>query len=49
MRQFMSDYDLLVTPTVAIPAFEARPCRTGADGPVLSMLGWTPFSATRST
>ncbi len=43
MRQFMQHYDLLVTPTVAVPAFDARP----AGHTVLSpdnMLGWTPFS-----
>ena len=43
MRQFMQRYDLLVTPAVAIPAFEARPAGTVAMNPV-SMLGWTPFS-----
>ena len=43
MRQFMTHYDLLVTPSVAIPAFEARPT---AQEPMTaeSMLGWTPFS-----
>ncbi len=43
MRQFMQRYDLLVTPTVAIPAFDARPAgqvRMTAE----AMLGWTPFS-----
>jgi len=43
MRQFMQRYDLLVTPSVAVPAFEARPAghqRMDAS----SMLGWTPFS-----
>jgi aspartyl-tRNA(Asn)/glutamyl-tRNA(Gln) amidotransferase subunit A len=43
MRQFMQRYDVLVTPTVAIPAFEAR-----AAGAVRfdtqQFLGWTPFS-----
>lgn len=43
MRQFMQRYDLLVTPAVAIPAFEARAAGTVAMNPV-SMLGWTPFS-----
>jgi aspartyl-tRNA(Asn)/glutamyl-tRNA(Gln) amidotransferase subunit A len=43
MRQFMQRYDLLVTPTVAIAAFEARPAgHTQFDADV--MLGWTPFS-----
>ncbi len=43
MRQFMQRYDLLVTPSVAVPAFEARPAGhtpTSAE----AMLGWTPFS-----
>ena len=43
MRQFMQRYDLLVTPAVSIPAFEAREAGTVAMNPV-SMLGWTPFS-----
>jgi aspartyl-tRNA(Asn)/glutamyl-tRNA(Gln) amidotransferase subunit A len=43
MRQFMQRYDLLVTPAVSIPAFEARPAGTVPMDPV-SMLGWTPFS-----
>jgi aspartyl-tRNA(Asn)/glutamyl-tRNA(Gln) amidotransferase subunit A len=43
MRQFMQRYDLLVTPSVAVPAFEARPAgHTPLDPEV--MLGWTPFS-----
>jgi aspartyl-tRNA(Asn)/glutamyl-tRNA(Gln) amidotransferase subunit A len=43
MRQFMQRYDLLVTPSVAIPAFDARPA---GSVPMTdrSMLGWTPFS-----
>ena len=43
MRQFMTRYDLLVTPTVAIPAFEARPAGQAPMDPV-SLLGWTPYS-----
>jgi aspartyl-tRNA(Asn)/glutamyl-tRNA(Gln) amidotransferase subunit A len=43
MRQFMQRFDLLVTPAVSIPAFEARAAGTVAMDPV-SMLGWTPFS-----
>jgi aspartyl-tRNA(Asn)/glutamyl-tRNA(Gln) amidotransferase subunit A len=43
MRQFMGHYDLLVTPTVAVPAFEARPAGHTPLDPE-SMLGWTPFS-----
>ncbi len=43
MRQFMQRFDLLVTPAVAVPAFEARPAGHTPMDPV-SMLGWTPFS-----
>jgi aspartyl-tRNA(Asn)/glutamyl-tRNA(Gln) amidotransferase subunit A len=43
MRQFMQRYDLLVTPTVAVPAFDAKPAGHAPMGPA-SMLGWTPFS-----
>lgn len=43
MRQFMQQYDLLLTPAVAVPAFDARPA---GQVPMTaeSMLGWTPFS-----
>ncbi len=43
MRQFMQRFDLLVTPAVAVPAFDARP---PASVPMTaqSMLSWTPFS-----
>jgi aspartyl-tRNA(Asn)/glutamyl-tRNA(Gln) amidotransferase subunit A len=43
MRQFMQRWDLLVTPAVAVPAFDARPAGHAPMDPV-SMLGWTPFS-----
>ena len=43
MRQFMERFDLLVTPTVAVPAFEARPAGHSPMTPE-AMLGWTPFS-----
>lgn len=43
MRQFMQRFDLLVTPSVAVPAFEARPAGHTPMDPV-AMLGWTPFS-----
>lgn len=43
MRQFMQRFDLLVTPSVAVPAFEARPAGAVPMNPA-SMLGWTPFS-----
>jgi aspartyl-tRNA(Asn)/glutamyl-tRNA(Gln) amidotransferase subunit A len=43
MRQFMQRFDLLVTPAVAVPAFEARPAGHTPMSPE-AMLGWTPFS-----
>ena len=43
MRQFMQRFDLLVTPAVSIPAFEARPAGSAPMTPE-AMLGWTPFS-----
>ena len=43
MRQFMQRYDLIVTPSVSVPAFEARPAGTVKMDPQ-AMLGWTPFS-----
>lgn len=43
MRQFMQGFDLLVTPAVAVPAFDVRPAGQVAMLPE-SMLGWTPFS-----
>ena len=43
MRQFMQQHDLLVTPTVAVPAFDALPAgHSRMDA--RAMLGWTPFS-----
>ena len=43
MRQFMQRFDVLVTPAVAIPAFDALPAGHSPLSPA-SMLGWTPFS-----
>jgi aspartyl-tRNA(Asn)/glutamyl-tRNA(Gln) amidotransferase subunit A len=43
LRQFMQRFDLLITPTVAVPAFEARPAGQRAMTPA-ALLGWTPFS-----
>ena len=43
LRQFMQRFDLLVTPTVAVPAFDARPAGAQPLTPE-NMLGWTPFS-----
>jgi aspartyl-tRNA(Asn)/glutamyl-tRNA(Gln) amidotransferase subunit A len=43
MRQFMQRFDVLVTPSVAVPAFDALPA---GQRPMSAetMLGWTPFS-----
>ncbi|NDC61051.1 MAG: amidase [Betaproteobacteria bacterium] len=43
LRQFMQRYDLILTPSTAVPAFRARPA---GHSPMTSqaMLGWTPFS-----
>ena len=43
LRQFMEHHDLIVTPAVAVPAFEARPAGQAPLTPE-AMLGWTPFS-----
>jgi aspartyl-tRNA(Asn)/glutamyl-tRNA(Gln) amidotransferase subunit A len=43
MRQFMQRHEVLLTPAVAIPAFEARPAGQEAMT-ARTMLGWTPFS-----
>jgi aspartyl-tRNA(Asn)/glutamyl-tRNA(Gln) amidotransferase subunit A len=43
MRQFMQRHDLLVTPTLAVPAFDAKPAGHAPMDPK-AMLGWTPFS-----
>jgi aspartyl-tRNA(Asn)/glutamyl-tRNA(Gln) amidotransferase subunit A len=43
MRQFMTRWDLLLTPALAVPAFDARPAGSVPMTPE-SMLGWTPFS-----
>jgi aspartyl-tRNA(Asn)/glutamyl-tRNA(Gln) amidotransferase subunit A len=43
MRQFMERFDLLATPAVAVPAFDARPAGHTPMDPK-AMLGWTPFS-----
>ncbi len=43
MRQFMQRFDLLLTPAVSVPAFEARPAGQAPMTPE-AMLGWTPFS-----
>ena len=43
LRQFMQRFDLLITPTVAVPAFEARAAGERAMTSD-AMLSWTPFS-----
>jgi aspartyl-tRNA(Asn)/glutamyl-tRNA(Gln) amidotransferase subunit A len=43
MRVFMERYDLLVTPAVAVPAFDAKPAGHQVLTPE-TMLSWTPFS-----
>ena len=43
LRQFMERFDLIVTPSVAVPAFDAVPAGSRPMTPE-SMLGWTPFS-----
>ena len=43
MRQFMTRFDLLVTPSVAVPAFDALAAGHTPMSPE-AMLGWTPFS-----
>jgi aspartyl-tRNA(Asn)/glutamyl-tRNA(Gln) amidotransferase subunit A len=43
MRQFMQRFDLIATPAVAVPAFDARPAGHSPMDPA-AMLGWTPFT-----
>ncbi len=43
MRQFMQNYDVLITPSVSVPAFDARPAGTVAFD-AEQFLSWTPFS-----
>jgi len=44
MRQFMQGYDLLVTPTLPIPAFEAGKLAPSAADKTGKWVNWTPFS-----
>lgn len=44
MRQFMEHYDLLVTPTLPIPAFEAGRLAPGDADQTGKWVNWTPFS-----
>jgi len=43
MRQFHQRYELLITPGVAVPAFEAK-APDQWELSLESFLGWTPFS-----
>jgi aspartyl-tRNA(Asn)/glutamyl-tRNA(Gln) amidotransferase subunit A len=43
LRRFMQRFDLIVTPAVAVPAFDARPAGMKDMTPA-ALLGWTPFS-----
>ena len=43
MRQFMTRFDLIATPTLAVTAFDALPAGHSAMS-AENMLGWTPFS-----
>jgi len=44
MRQFMERYDLLVTPTLPIPAFAAGKLSPAATDKTGKWVNWTPFS-----
>jgi aspartyl-tRNA(Asn)/glutamyl-tRNA(Gln) amidotransferase subunit A len=44
MRQFMERYDLLVTPTLPIPAFEAGRLSPAENDNTGKWVNWTPFS-----
>jgi len=43
MRQFMQRYDLILTPSIAVPAFAVRSPGSVPMTPQ-NMLGWTPFT-----
>lgn len=43
LRQFMQRFDLIATPAVSVPAFEARAAGHTRIDPS-TLLGWTPFS-----
>jgi aspartyl-tRNA(Asn)/glutamyl-tRNA(Gln) amidotransferase subunit A len=44
MRQFMEDFDLLVTPTLPIPAFEAGRLAPAREDSNEKWVNWTPYS-----
>jgi len=44
VQRFLARFDLLITPTVAVPAFEVgKPGLNEVNGQPSSPLGWTPF------
>ncbi|HET8577483.1 MAG TPA: amidase family protein, partial [Methylomirabilota bacterium] len=44
MQRFLARFDLLLTPTVAVPPFEVgRPGVKEINGRTVSSLGWMPF------
>ncbi len=43
MRKFHQRFDLLVTPSISVPAFRARASHEW-DTPIANFLDWTPFS-----
>jgi aspartyl-tRNA(Asn)/glutamyl-tRNA(Gln) amidotransferase subunit A len=44
MNHFHEHYDLLVTPTLAVPAFDAGILAPDGDDDAIRWLRWTPFS-----
>jgi aspartyl-tRNA(Asn)/glutamyl-tRNA(Gln) amidotransferase subunit A len=44
MRLFMENYDVLVTPALPIPAFEAGKLQPGDTDPQGKWVNWTPFT-----
>ena len=45
VQRFLARFDLLITPTVAVPPFPVgRPAVSEIDGTPLSPLGWMPFT-----
>jgi aspartyl-tRNA(Asn)/glutamyl-tRNA(Gln) amidotransferase subunit A len=44
LRQFMTRYDLILTPSTAICAFDIRQAGSAPSYDAQTMLGWTPYS-----
>jgi aspartyl-tRNA(Asn)/glutamyl-tRNA(Gln) amidotransferase subunit A len=44
LRQFMSRFDLILTPSTAVCAFDTRAAGSAGLYDAQTMLGWTPFS-----